>query len=181
MKRTILSTVFLGLVTFFLGGCGSSLRVIKPAEAGMVPQGADKTFEVAPVQSAEGADIPEHILLTIEDWIEKAIKNAGMASNPGGGLLIQVEVKGFRKREKIMREYTGIFAGPDWVEAQVRVLDRQFDKAIGEASILSFNITTYEVIQTVFSQKIVEYLKGLGAEKVEKPGRHPVSERDVSF
>lgn len=162
MKRTILSTLFLGLVVFFLSGCGSSLQIIKPAEAEMIPQGVAKTFEIASVRRANDVNIPDDIIRIVDAQVQEKIRKAGLATNPGN-LLIQVEVKGFRQRGAFTRVFWGVLAGADWVEAQVRVLDRQSNRTIGEAFVRSSNATTldFSFTASMFGEKVVEYLKGL--------------------
>ncbi len=79
------------MVALFLSGCGGSLQVIKPVEAGMIPQGVSKTFEIASVRGANGVNIPDDIIRIVGAHVREEVRKAGFATNPGN-LLIQVEV-----------------------------------------------------------------------------------------
>ena len=162
MKKSNLWILYLGLSALLLGGCGSSLKIIKPVESGAIPEDASKTFEVASVTGMTDANVPSDIIQLVENSIREEIRRVGIASNTGN-LLINVEVTGYRQRDTFVRVFFGALAGSDWVEAQVQVIDRESKKIIGEASVRGSNATVVDFSFTIslLGKKVADYLKNL--------------------
>ena len=126
-----------GFAIALLSACGGEMKVLTPMAANSVPPPLYTVDDVV----NQGTIAPPSFGVVIKEQLESSLKDkemlaAGGATSPRH---IKIVMTKFRMRSDPMRFLFGFFAGTDYVNSTVTVVDGETGAKLGETTVHAFN------------------------------------------